>query len=84
MKAGINNGENGRAMNNNPYLSHSVVMMSHVQISVKVDRVTKPAATMPESRSERRKLTRNGVSISSRAKVASFGIVARNANTAVI
>ena len=71
-------------MNSKPYLSHSDVMMSHVQISVRVDNTTKPAAMTPESRSERRKLIRNGVSISSRAKVASLGIVARKANTAAI
>ena len=71
-------------MNKRPYFSHSVVMMSHVQISVSVDRTTRLAATPPESSKDRRKLILNGVSISSLAKVASFGIVARKANTAAI
>ena len=49
MAAGISSGEKGRTMNSKPYLSHSVVMMSHVQISVSVASTTRPMETMPES-----------------------------------
>src|SRR6056300_981906 len=82
MAAGIKRGENGTAMNSKPNLSHWAVKSSQTQIKVKVARRVKANATTLERMRERRKLIRNGVSSSSRAKVKSLGIVARKAKTA--